>query len=527
MVPRVRLLAPLLLVMLELMLGSPAGVVAQIPHRSPAVRLPAPEHRVHAPAFPAAFKWLNTDQPLALDKQLKGHVVVLDFWTFCCINCMHILPDLSYLEHKYADQPVVIVGVHSAKFDSEADARNIQSAIERYRIEHPVLVDQHHQVWDAYAVRAWPTFVVIDTTGRVVGQMSGEGKRALLDTVVSQLLEEGRKNGTLAAKPFKPHHTAAALPTDRLAFPGKIAADPAHHRLVIADSNHDRLVVISLDGKVQQVIGSGERGLRDGPLATAQFNNPQGLAIDGDVIYVADTDNHALRRVDLKIGSVTTLAGNGQQSYDRTGGGRGTEQGLSSPWDLALDGGKLYIAMAGNHQLWVHDLATGRTSAFVGTGQENILDGPADQAMLAQPSGLSVAGGWLYFADSEVSALRRASLADGHVETLIGTGLFDFGDRDGDLKHALLQHPLGVAALDPDTVFIADTYNNALRRVDLKSHTITTLLGGPKSDALNEPAGLAILDGLIYLADTNHHRILRYNPKTRQTTPLPITITAH
>jgi len=574
-----------------LLLAATHAAVAQAP---PRVRLPAPERRIEALAFPKDFDWLNTDQPLALDKQLKGHVVVLDFWTYCCINCIHVLDDLEYLEKKFSDKPFLVVGVHSNKFETEADAANIRQAIQRYRIAHPVIVDQKHQIWNAYGIRAWPSFVVIDSEGRVAGFTQSEGQRKLLETVVEQLLEEGEKRGTLAEKPFRPKLTALAPSGQPLAFPGKVAVDAATKRLFIADSNHDRILVTDLDGKVQQVIGSGERGLKDGPLAEAQFFGPQGMAIDGQKLYVADTENHALRLVDLDAKTVTTLAGDGERSYDRSGGQRGAAQGLASPWALELHDGKLYIAMAGTHQLWVYDPATQISERFSGSGREDIVDASAERAALAQPSGLAIHDGWLYFADSEVSAIRRSTLghalivrevgarkikaireitgaglkeakdiadraeahdgvgdpvllmgageapvndaatmlgeagaivetvAPGEVQTLIGTGLFHFGHRDGPFRQARLQHPLGVAVLG-EKLLVADTYNSAIRIIDLHTRTIETLK--PSNDyTFDEPAGLCVVDGMIYIADTNHHRVVTMDPQTRVVTPLEITL---
>lgn len=502
-------------VMVAVALG---GAVASA--QAQAVRLPAPDVRPEVPQFPKTFEWLNTDQPLALDGNLKGHVVVLDFWTYCCINCMHILPDLEYLETKYADQPVMVIGVHSAKFEAEGEAENIRQAIQRYRIHHPVIVDQDFAVWNSYGANAWPTFAIIDSAGRIVGRTSGEGKRELLDDVIGQLLEEGRKDGTLADKPLKLKPTAIAeLNTGTLQFPGKVTA--AGERLFIADSNHDRVLVTDLSGKLLHTIGSGEDGLKDGSFGEAQFSNPQGIAVRGDVAYVADTDNHVIRRMDLGSKQVTTIAGTGKQSYDRSGGLKGTEQGLASPWDVVLEGDRLFIAQAGTHQLWVHNLKTGVTEAFSGSGRESIIDGSADSAQLAQPSGLAIKDGWLYFADSEVSAVRRASLKDGSVQTLIGKGLFEFGHVDGAWDQALMQHVLGVAVLG-DELVVADTYNDAIRVMDLKAKTVRTpKLTGPGAD-LDEPAGLAVHNGQVYVADTNNHRIVRVDPKTWKATVVSI-----
>jgi thiol-disulfide isomerase/thioredoxin len=482
---------------------------------SPMPRLPIPSERTRAPEFPHTFSWVNTDRPFFIHDQLKGSVVLLDFWTYCCINCMHVLPDLEYLEHKYAGQPFMIIGVHSAKYDNESLRRNIETACARYHITHPVIVDENHRIWTEYGVQAWPTLVVIDSEGRVAAAFSGEGNRAALDTAVSALLQEGRKRGTLAAAP------PVYLPKSRvpgasgLSFPGKVLAAPNGQFVFISDSDHDRVIIADPQGKVVAIAGSGETGREDGSFAAAQFDNPQGLAYDpaANVLYVADTDNHLIRRVDLSNDSVQTVCGTGRQVYDPSGGGPGLKQALNSPWDLALVDSVLYIAMAGNHQIWKFDLRTGVADAWVGSGAENIVDGVGTRASLAQPSGLTRKGDWLYFADSEVSALRRADLRTREVQTLIGTGLFDFGDRDGALDQALLQHPLGVAAWRND-VLIADTYNHKIKCVNEDQRTVSTLIGGAGPLKLYEPGGLSVHGDTLYVADTDHDRIIWYNLAT-------------
>ncbi len=488
------------------------------------VRLPAAERRLKALPFPKDLKWLNTDKKLDLAGNLKGHVVILDFWTYCCINCIHILPDLHYIEKKYAGKPVVVIGVHAAKFKTEDDPKNISQAIQRYRIEHPVLHDKGGLYWRSWAVQrglqqAWPSFAFIDSAGRFVGYATSEGQRGLMDAVVKQLLEEGKKEGTLAKKAITLKPTLLKSRKGQLAFPGKIASDAKTKRLFIADSNNDRILVTDTKGKVLHVIGSGKAGFKDGDFKTAEFLSPQGMVIDGDVIYLADTDNHALRKIDLKAGKVTTLAGTGKRAYDRIGGEEiGMKQGLASPWALEKKGDLIYIANAGTHQLWVHDLKTGKSKRFTGSGREHITDGGPSFSALAQPSGLVILDGQLYFADSEGSAIRRAALKDGRVETLVGAegergALFDFGYRDGKFEESKFQHALGVAVLDGNIV-VADTYNNRIRLMDLKAKTTSTLYGN--KGELDEPAGLTVLDGIIYIADTNNHRIMKFDPKTKK-----------
>ena len=486
-----------------------------------------PANRVAAQDFPKGFVWLNTDHPLSLEGDLKGQVVVLDFWTYCCINCIHNLATLEKVEEHYRDETVTIIGVHSNKFTNEGEAAHIREAILRYGIRHPVIVDQHGALWNAYDVRAWPTLVFIDAQGQIVGSLSGENPPQRLISIIDQILAEGRAQGVLAKGPLRlkrmkmPESTVGGL-----AFPGKIVAGP-DGRLFIADSNHNRIVVVrpdgpeSTDAAVVQIIGSGQAGSRDGARDVAQFDNPQGIALDAayDVLYVADTDNHLIRRVDLASGEVTTILGTGAQVYDARGGGKGTAQGLNSPWDLALDGDTLYIAMAGEHQIWRMDLKSSVARAWLGSSGEGIIDGGGERAELAQPSGLSIMGGDLYFMDSETSSLRRASLDGGKVETLIGKGLFVYGDVDGDFDQARLQHPLGVTN-DGKEIYIADTYNHKIKVADPVVRRIETLAGTGESGAgepggvlqLNEPGGLAWTAGRLFVADTTNHRIVVLDP---------------
>jgi DNA-binding beta-propeller fold protein YncE len=502
------------------LLAALAGLRAQIPG-TPAM---------NAPDFPAGFAWLNTDQPLSFKTNLKGQVVVMDFWCYCCINCMHVIPDLEFLEHKYQDQPVVILGVHSNKYDNEADPANIRAAIQRYEIGHPVIVDQNHRLWDEYGVNSWPTLVIVGADGKIIGGVSGEGNRDLLDRVIAKALADGRTAGTLAQAPLKLAHEGQVRAASGLSFPGKVLADAAGKRLVIVDSNHNRIVITSYpDGaahaSVLQIIGTGEAGHADGAFDHATFNRPQGAALAGNVLYVADTENHLVRRADLDKKTVTTILGTGKQVFDPEAGKTGTHQGLNSPWDLALAGNRLYIAQAGQHQLFAMNLADGTTWVAAGTARENILDGPATQANLAQPSGLAYDAGRqiLYFADSEVSAIRGLDIRAGKVFTVIGRGLFTFGDADGDATHALLQHALGVALTPEGKLLVADTYNHKIKLLDPAERTAKTLAGtgqpgtGVMGQAVQffEPASVAVASGTeAFVADTNNHRVVRLNPLT-------------
>ncbi len=474
-----------------------------------------------APDLDVGLGWLNTDTPLRFDQELKGRVVVLDFWTYCCIDCMHILPDLAALEQKYKSDPVVFIGVHSAKFANEASPETIRAAILRYEIGHPVVIDDAMKIWRAYGARSWPTLFVIDSTGNIALQTAGQDVRESLDHAIAQALEQGRTADTLTSNPLTFKRESSVRAASGLMFPGKVLADKESNRLFVADSNHNRIVIAELPdaqgrAKVIKVVGSGEVGQADGPAESATFDHPQGLAIALGNLYVADTENHLIRGIDLETFEVSTVVGTGKMEWDRTGGGMGTQQGLNSPWDLTSEGSTLYVAMAGCHQIWRVDLPVGFARAFAGTGRENLVDGPAETSALSQPSGICAMGGKLYFADSEVSAIRGIDMATEQVFTIIGEGLFSFGDIDGVHPKAKLQHPLGVDAWGTSLI-VADTYNHKIKQIDPDGRSVRTLFGtgapAPTTEdsavAFFEPGGVAVCDGEVFVADTNNHRIVR------------------
>ncbi|MBI2845990.1 MAG: redoxin domain-containing protein [Chloroflexi bacterium] len=469
--------------------------------------------KVNAPEFPEGLEWLNTSRPLSI-KELRGKIVVLDFWTFCCINCMHIIPDLKKLEKKYA-QELVVIGVHSAKFTTEQETENIRQAILRYEVEHPVVNDPDMAVWRTYGAMAWPTLFLIDPAGKIVGKLAGEGVFEPFDTAISRLIAEFEPRGLLDRRPLRLDLERDRAPESLLSFPGKVLADAASERLLISDSNHNRIVVASLaDGTVLEVVGRGEIGLEDGGFEEATFNHPQGLVLDGDILYVADTENHALRRLDFGSRQVTTIAGTGEQAAQESRGGVGKSSQLNSPWDLAMVGEKLYIAMAGPHQLWVMDLKSDEVGPYAGSGREARIDGRLEQAALAQPSGIATDGQRLYFADSESSSIRSAELPPRlEVKTIVGLDLFVFGDRDGKGSEVRLQHPLGIAYAN-GLLYVADTYNNKIKTIDPATGITKTLFGtgevgmrDGKQATFNEPGGLSLANDRVYIADTNNHLI--------------------
>ncbi len=445
---------------------------------------------------------------------------------------MHIIPQLRKLEEAFPGD-LVVIGVHSAKFLWEGQTESVSKAVLRYGIQHPVVNDRERRVWTSYAVEAWPSIILLDPLGKAVGGFSGEFSYEGVAEFVEEAIKEYDTRGWMDRRPLS--FRLESQGSSPLLFPGKVLADQGSGQLFIADSGHHRIVVASLDGQVTQVIGSGRQGLQDGDRTLARFNRPQGMALEDDTLYVADTDNHALRVADLASGEVSTVVGTGVQAYSIEAGPAAAVD-LNSPWDIVIVGDTLFIAMAGTHQIWSLDMTTGAMAPHAGTGQEAIQDGALhaaafDAAALAQPSGITTDGQRLYFADSESSAIRIADIsALGEVRTIVGTGLFDFGDADGMGEQVLLQHPVGIAWHD-GVLYVADTYNHKIKRVFPGTRAVMTFLGdgeaglkdGPAREArFNDPTGVSVANGKLYIADANNHAIRVADLATGEVTTLEL-----
>lgn len=471
-----------------------------------------------APDLTGAHDWLNSKKEISLE-DLRGRVVLLDFWTLCCINCIHVMPDLAKLEAKYPGV-LVVLGIHTPKFDNEKKTDSIKKAVLRYEIKHPVANDADHKIWRRFGVRSWPTLVLIDAEGNYYGQISGEGVFDVLDHHIEKLVKEARDKKVLKETPFN-IDLIQEKETGPLNFPGKVLADQASNRLFIADSTNHRVVVTDLDGKKIAIVGSGVEGFKDGGFEEAQFSDPQGMTLDGDILYVADRKNHAIRAVDLKKQSVKVVAGVGEQQREsRDRGGNALEVGLNSPWDLLLHNGKIFVAMAGHHQIWTFDPAKKRVDPYAGDGREDLIDGPLRDSSFAQPSGLCTDGKNLFVADSEISAIRSLPIdGKGNVKTVVGEGLFEFGDVNGVGNKVRLQHALGVVYRD-GKLYVADTYNSKLKIIDPNTRECVPFLGDGTSKMFNEPAGLSFAGDKLYVADTNNHRIQVVDMKTKELSTL-------
>jgi thiol-disulfide isomerase/thioredoxin len=455
--------------------------------------------RVRAPEL-SGRGWLNTGGRSYDLADFRGRFLLADFWAFCCLNCLHVLDELRPLEEKYAEE-LVVVGVHSPKFVHEADPDALAAAVERYEVHHPVLDDPELVTWQAYTARAWPTLVLVDPEGYVVAQLAGEGHAHALDALLAELVPLHRERGTL--QPGDSPYVAPTVEPGDLRFPAK-AVPLRGGTVLVADAGHHQLVELADDlTTVVRRIGTGQRGLVDGDAPA--FSEPNGLCVLPDEVaqevgydvVVADTVNHALRGVRLADGSARTLAGTGEQLFP---GAPGQEGRLSSPWDVAWWQDRVWVAMAGIHQLWTFDPRTGVAEVAAGTTNEGLLDGPLTQAWFAQTSGLSPDRDRLWIADSETSSVRW--VADGEVRTSVGTGLFDFGHRDGPAAQALLQHPLAVTALPDGSVAVCDTYNGAVRR--LAGDAVSTVATG-----LAEPSGAFVDGDTLVVVESAAHRLTR------------------
>jgi len=486
------------------------------------------EGQVAPPEFPEGLDWINIENPLTM-QGLIGKIVIFDFWTYGCINCIHMIPVFEQIEEKYPDE-VVVIGVHSAKFENEGQTNNLRQIVQRYNLKHPVINDNQFIVWQSYGAQAWPTIAIVDPRGNLVIRESGEIPFEALDGYLSGMIEyyDELDSEIIDRTPLDIALEGAGDPGTPLLFPGKILADEASNRLFIADSNHNRIVVVDLtSSEVIETIGSARRGFDDGAFEDATFDQLQGMALDGDLLYIADVNNHAIRVADLSERTVSTIVGTGVMG--RSGVRFGTmiqnplENPIRSPWDVELDdNGFLHIAMAGTHQLYIYEPEANVLYPSVGNGREaNLNDVSLGNSELAQPSGLFYAGdGKLYFADSESSTIRLADFENDLVTVIAGTtanDLFDFGDVDGELGVNRLQHALGIQGVPNGDFYIADTYNSRIKVIrDGETSTETVFgLGGLGGYAdgeadvaeFDEPGGLSYADGKLYIADTNNHVI--------------------
>ena len=470
--------------------------------------------RIAAPELPPSLDWVNTDAPPSL-AALRGRVTLIHFWTFDCVNCRNVLPDLRYLENKYHDG-LSVIGVHTPKFEYQRQGEPVLKAVNRNHIRHPVANDPDYLLWRAYGVDSWPTLAVIDAQGQLAALLPGEGRRQEADTLIAHLLDEA------AAQDMRVYESdvATVRPEARtpLRFPSRLAIGESS--VWIADSGHNRILECTHDGRILRQYGSGNPGYWDGRGKDAGFTDPQGLALGKDVLFVADTGNHAVRRVRLLSGDVDTVAGTGVAGHDLPNENlEPANVAMSAPADVAVLGDNLYIAVSGQNQIWQLDMVRNKLVVLAGSGQLGLTDGVGVTASFAQPVSLSVIGQQLAVADAAASAVRLLRLLDNRVSTLAGTGLYDFGDAAGKREDARLQHPLAVCADARGLIFVADSYNGKIKAINMRTGEVRSL---NLPYRLQEPAGLALGAGALWVANTNAHEIVRVDLSSGQIRRLTI-----
>jgi peroxiredoxin len=470
--------------------------------------------RIQAPELPDTLEWVNSEERFSLSG-LRGRVVLMHFYSYDSVNCTNALADVRYLENKYHDG-LSVFGVHSPKYPAQRVNATLLKAVNRQHIRHPVANDADHSVWRSYQVEAWPTLVLIDAQGGLVGLLQGEGRRAEADTLITQLLEEAA-NSDLRVYESEPPRLITE-PRTALRFPCKVLATDTS--IWVADSGHNRLLECNHEGRILRQFGSGNPGYWDGANENSGFTDPAGMSILKDSLYVADAGNHAVRRIRLLGGEVDTVIGTGALGHDRpVDNPQPTKVAMSAPMDVVGLGDKLYVAVSGQNQLWQLDLGQGRLRILAGTGKLGVDDGDGGQATFAQPSSLSILGQQLVVADSAASGVRVVRLLDNRVNTIVGAGLYEFGDAAGKRDTARLQHPLAICVDHRGLIFIADSYNNKIKALNLRNGEVRALNLPYK---FLEPAGLSLAAGALWVANTNAHEIVRVDLATGKAQRLPI-----
>jgi DNA-binding beta-propeller fold protein YncE len=472
--------------------------------------------------IPQELKWLNSSSPISLSK-LKGKIVLLYFWNYSNINSFQSLQKLKKLEKKYSKE-LFIIGIHTGKFSYEKEIETLQHSILKLEINFPVVHDPELKVMSSYLIQTFPSFVLINPIGKVLGKHTGEDFYSVFEQVILNTINEFEKKNLLNRTSIELELEKDKLPDTVLSYPSKIILNEKGNEIYISDTNHNRILRIDIGTrKILDIIGSGQNGFEDGLFKDAKLNQPRGIYLKENYLYIADTNNHSIRRADINSKKLITLAGNGEQAIGFNGIGKGRQASFHSPWDLVEYKNKLYITTSGSHQIWSLDLNSLETENFAGSGRENLFDEKLTLSALARPSGITRDETKLYFTDSGVSAIRLAEIKkEGEIKTLLGKGLFEFGDVDGNPHEARLQFPLGLH-YNSFKLYIADSFNHKIKFYDIDKKEVYTLSGTGKPSQVvstlsesgyNEPSSLFSFKNLLYIADTNNHSIKILDTKT-------------
>ncbi len=508
------------------------------------------------------MKWVNYDRALSLG-ELRGKVIVLYFWTAGSVQCHHLFPALRHMEDNHSEE-LAIIGIHTPKFSAERSIDTVRHAVARYGLRHPVVHDPDRLIWRLYAVKSWPTLVFIGADGRLLGQVANEPDTDSLLTAVSQIVQKAYKSGQMRLTPmpranfiqpdqrfYYPSHikrirlpilegddepaNAPQAPAPGGAPTGGPRPDAARREpedegpverdyWIVSDTGHNQIVLLNNTGKELRRFGAIDAGFKDGDADAAQFRMPSGVYPYRRSIYIADTGNHAIRRLDLENDIVTTVAGNGKRGGYLGAPIQASAASLASPYDVVVASGQLYFCNTGTHQLGRYDFQSNSISVLAGNGAEAIVDGPPLNASFARPMALtpSADGSRLYVCDAETSSIRSVLLTgDFRISTLIGNGPYDFGKIDGPFLRARLQQPLGVC-MHRGMLVVADSYNNILRELDLGQQMTREFIGMEYKNVdhrplpLSEPIGVASIDDQKFLCvDRNNHRIVVFEPRMK------------
>ena len=466
-----------------------------------------------APELNESLHWLNSDAQTIAGQ--RGRILALVFWNASSVYSQNLIDELTRIKAKHP-LGLAVLGIHLPKFDNEVDDRVVMKAVNRQRIAFPVANDRGWVTWQHFGISRWPSVALIDGEGVVCEIIAGDDQIELLEKMIGELINKSATSHSIMEHAFRAKN---AEEQTALSFPSGIAVTDSH--LYISDTLHNRILECTHQGRILREFGNGHPDLNDGPANEAAFNAPRGLCLVRETLYVADTGNHALRRIHLISGDVATVLGTGKAGQPREGVSKhSSENSLNMPWGLSGSNDKLYIAMAGCNQIWEYELGNARLRFIAGTGDLGIADGPGRNALFAQPADVALVQQSLYVVDSATSAVRAIQLQQNTVQTLVGQGLYEFGDQDGERRDARLQFPQAIA-LDPNSpvLWIADTYNGSLRKLRLGGGGMSTQ---QLPQSLNEPAALAVGAGALWIADAGAHEILRYDFASELLSRLPI-----
>lgn len=466
----------------------------------------------NAPDFQPGLGWLNAE-PQTVAGQ-RGRVLALLFWNASSPYCHNLVDDLVRLQARYP-LALSLVGLHQPKFDAEQDPAQVLKAVNRLGIPFPVANDPHWVAWQHYGIQSWPSVALVDTRGRLREVFAGDHQAGAIDAAIAALVAEA--GGAVVPPP--PARRTGAETRLPLSFPSGLAVGDNH--LYVADTGHHRILECTHSGRVLREFGTGHGDLVDGAVEEAAFRSPRGLCLVREQLYVADSGNHAVRRIRLLDGAVETVVGTGRPGQPREAGGADIAAvPLNAPWDVTGTLDRIYVAMAGTNQVWEYDLQQAKFRCLAGAGELGIADGAARGALFAHPAALAMVQQTLYVVDSGSSSIRAVQTAQSTVQTLVGQGLYDFGATDGQRRDARLQRPMGLA-LDPGApvLWIADTYNGSLRRLRLGGGEMST---HPLPRPLQQPTALAAGAGSLWIADAGAHEVLRLDLASGQTSRLPI-----